>query len=69
MAICLGTRMENGSAPTIGEALLDAGLGTIGEYMTRYHNSLDQKIATNMILDILVAEEMHPGSPETMRWW
>ena len=46
--------------PTIGEALMDAGLETIGIYVNRRQNTVAQYTSTRNILDIAVAEERSP---------
>ena len=41
--------------PPIGEALADAGLDIIGEYITRSHNSVAQYIFMRTVFDLAVA--------------
>ena len=60
--------MDNGSTPPLGGALADAGMGKIGYYMNRRHNSVAQCIDTQTIFDIAMADR-RPGSLEIMFWW
>ena len=55
--------------PPIEEALENAGLETIGIYITRRQNTVAQYIATRPIFDIAVTEERSNGSPALLRWW
>ena len=59
--------MENGSTPPIGEALIEAGLGTIREYMSYHNISVYHYISTRTIFGIVISEEKQTGSPEIMQ--
>ena len=52
----------------IGEALSEAGLEPIGEYISCRHTSVAQYITMRSIFDLVAAEERRPISPATMLW-
>ena len=53
--------------PPIGEALTDAGIETIGIYVTCHHNTMTQYINTHTISDFMVAKEHRNGFPDLLR--
>ena len=55
--------------PPIGEAIAEARLEPIGEYISRCHISVPQYITTRSIFDLVVAEERQTISLATMQWW
>ena len=52
--------------PPIGEAIAEAGLEPIGEYISRRHTSVPHYITTRSISDLVVVEERQPMSLATM---
>ena len=55
--------------PLTGEALLGAGLGTVGDYITHQQNNAAQYISAWMIYGIVVVEERMLDSPDLLCWW
>ena len=53
----------------IDEALSEARLEPIGEYISCRHTSVTQYITMRSIFDLVVAEERQPLSLATMLWW
>ena len=55
--------------PPIGEALEEAGLYPMKEYLTRRRNRMIDYVATQPIFDMCGAVERQPGSLNRQRWW
>ena len=54
--------------PLIGESLIGASIGPVGDYISRQQNNVSQYIAMWLIYDIALVYHRIPGSPDLLYW-
>ena len=55
--------------PLIGESLIGASIGPVGDYISRQQNNVSQYIAMWLIYDIALVYHRIPGLPDLLYWW